>query len=246
MKKLVLMALFIPCLFAQEMAQEISSPTNLELTMGKKSIKVTWEIPEVPENYAEISGYLLMKTWKEDLKTQQKVIQIQGKNKTSYKDTDVENEVNYSYKVCSFTANEVKGKKAISFLEQKIVLSPFTKEKTGQIIPKFKIRILGMAKDRNGENIAILGLKKWEKGKWLQVTCQVKEGEYIKAPNFDPKWKLLKIAPMVKRKKIFVVMRRVLVGQQLIVRKVNEARLITTSGIRYLDEEGKIITLFSR
>ncbi len=239
----------------------ISPPVGLELTIGRESIEVAWEIPEGEpgKNMATIGGYHLIKTWKDGGKNQQKVIVINDEDETSHQDTEVETRLDYSYKIRTFATNvQAKGGKTVDFRGRKIVVSEFTEEKTGQILPQFKIKLLGVANDRStGKKTAILRLEKWEKGDWRQTSCQIKEGDPIKAEeynkdlkakvSFNPGWTLTQVAPKVKKKEPYEKTVRIVKADGSVeVKKVKETRLIMTSGIRYKDDKGKTVTLFSR
>lgn len=245
----------------------INSPSDLELNVGRESISLSWESPSVltdekgnERQMTSIDGYQLVKEWKDkrSKKKRRKIFSL-GEDETSFDDEKVETRVVYEYKLRAYSMNtKAKGGSLTKFNNKDVVVSEYTDEKNGEILPLYKIKLLGVA-----GNTAFLELEKWEKGDWRRTTCRIKKGTKIEAKavikgideivHFNPGWTLVNLATKIKR--ISTSSRKVVArdkeGNILFDERkrpryeiVKERRPYYTPGVKYRDEKGDVITLY--
>jgi hypothetical protein len=198
---------------------------NLTVEVDMEKISVKWDAPVLTEKkLTEINGYFLSRRWENRGKKDAKILEMKGVDTVSYEDTQIEPKVEYHYKVCAYTENkkakggvkmDSKGPEVILHSETKeklesqkqkvadwikeLVVSKWTPEKKGAILPSFKLELLGLA----GGDTAMLKLMKWEKGGWRSIPCMIKTGEKIKVSGYitgypgkvewDPGWRMVAI-----------------------------------------------------
>lgn len=182
--------------------QWINKPEGISVEVDREKITVSWDVPPAlfdskgkQKEKTNIVGYHLMKRWMADGRRFEKIEEIKSEDKTSFEDTRVEAKIKYYYKVRAFSDNtEAKGGELINFNGKKIVVSDYTNEKHGKILPLYRLKLLGIA-----GNTAIIQLSKWVKGEWRKTICHIKKREkiakkvYIEkvgSVNFDPDWTL--------------------------------------------------------
>jgi len=186
--------------------QWIAMPKNVTIQVDREKITLSWDAPEAPLDAAgkekkltDIAGYHLQKRWNADGKDQEEIIPLEGVTTTTYEDTKVESKIDYLYALRSYTLNtEAQGGKLVDFDAKKVVVSQYTPEQKGTILPSYRMKLLGVSEDT-----AFLELSKWEKGDWRTISLYLKKGQKIERKvyvkelkrmvDFSPGWKLVSV-----------------------------------------------------
>ncbi|WP_372368925.1 hypothetical protein [Candidatus Uabimicrobium sp. HlEnr_7] len=162
-----------------------------------QGVVVSWRtLKKMGESY--VSGYELVKQWKNKSgKKQQKTIYI-GKYQKKFVDNKIQKNIYYSYKVRAFSYDlNVTGGVESVIKSKRVMVSPFASSRPIRIISPYKLELIGVSDD-----FAMIKLKKYHNGKYIETVCNIRQGTQIEAKNlymqqkridFSPGWKLLKV-----------------------------------------------------
>jgi hypothetical protein len=239
--------------------QWINKPGDLTLQVDREKLVLAWSKPSrvyaegKEQEMTEIVGYHLKREWGPANKRKHKIVDLKEDSTTEYEDTNVESKVEYSYQVRAYTENiKAKGGEKITFEGKEILVSEYTSEKKGAILPVYKMQLLGASED-----MAVIKIFKWVKGDWRSVIKHIKKGGKIEGTahfpelgkvEFTPGWTLKYLNPkhIITRDRSIKVLRLDENGRpvkndkgEYIYDIKMEPTKVTSALIGYVDEKGK-------